>query len=145
FRCLKHELQIKHDVLNLCWRAALLTAAQLKAARALVGMEQKALSQASGVSLPTIQRMEASNGTVRGVIESLTKVMAALEAAGIEFINEGAPSSGGGRGVRLRRRAEYPATFSDGLRAARVAVDEQGGGTKVRNRRSGVNDEADRE
>jgi hypothetical protein len=47
----------------------LLTAAQLKAARALVGMEQKALSQASGVSLPTIQRMEASNGTVRGVIE----------------------------------------------------------------------------
>src|SRR5215469_11369347 len=78
-------------------------------------MEQKALSQASGVSLPTIQRMEASNGTVRGVIESLTKVMAALEAAGIEFINEGAPSSGGGRGVRLRRRAEQPATFSDGL------------------------------
>ena len=84
----------------------MLTAAQLKAARALVGMEQKTLSQASGVSLPTIQRMEASNGTVRGVIESLTKVMAALEAAGIEFINEGAPSSGGGRGVRLRRRAE---------------------------------------
>ena len=84
----------------------MLTAAQLKAARALVGMEQKALSQASGVSLPTIQRMEASNGTVRGVIESLTKVMAALEAAGIEFINEGGLSSGGGRGVRLRRRAE---------------------------------------
>jgi transcriptional regulator with XRE-family HTH domain len=72
----------------------LLTAAQLKAARALAGMEQKALAQASGVSLPTIQRMEASNGTVRGVIESLTKVMAALEGAGIEFINEGAPSSG---------------------------------------------------
>jgi hypothetical protein len=69
-------------------------------------MEQKALSQASGVSLPTIQRMEASNGTVRGVIESLTKVMAALEAAGIEFINDGVPSSGGGRGVRLRRRPE---------------------------------------
>jgi predicted transcriptional regulator len=84
----------------------LLTAAQLKAARALVGMEQKSLSQASGVSLPTIQRMEASSGTVRGVIESLTKVMAALEAAGVKFINEGAPSSGGGRGVRLRRRTE---------------------------------------
>ena len=84
----------------------MLTAAQLKASRALVGMEQKALSQASGVSLPTIQRMEASNGTVRGVIESLTKVMAALEAAGVEFINEGASSSGGGRGVRLRRRPE---------------------------------------
>ncbi|MGO8916044.1 MAG: helix-turn-helix domain-containing protein [Stellaceae bacterium] len=84
----------------------MLTAAQLKAARALVGFEQRALAEASGVSLPTIQRMEASNGTVRGVIESLTKVMAALEAAGVEFINEGASSAGGGRGVRLRKRPD---------------------------------------
>jgi transcriptional regulator with XRE-family HTH domain len=83
-----------------------LTAAQMRAARALVGMEQRALAEASGVSLPTIQRMEASNGVVRGVIESLTKVMVALEAAGIEFINEGATSTGGGRGVRLRNRPE---------------------------------------
>lgn len=84
----------------------MLTAAQLKAARALVGMEQRALAQASGVSLPTVQRMEASNGTVRGVIESLMKVMTALEAAGVEFINEGTTSPGGGRGVRLRKRSE---------------------------------------
>jgi len=81
----------------------MLTAAQMKAARALVGMEQKMLAQLSGVSLPTIQRMEASNGVVRGVIETLMKVMGALEAAGVEFINEGATSGGGGRGVRLRR------------------------------------------
>jgi len=81
----------------------LLTSAQLKAARALVRMEQRALAKASGVSLPTIQRMEASDGTVRGVIDSLMKVMAALEAAGVEFINEGAVSSGGGRGVRLAK------------------------------------------
>src|SRR5260370_4118700 len=82
----------------------------MKAARALVGMEQKALAEASGVSLPTIQRMEASNGTVRGVIESLTRVMAALESAGVEFINEGTTSAGGGRGVRLRRaRPRSPA------------------------------------
>jgi predicted transcriptional regulator len=81
----------------------LLTAAQMRAARALVGMEQKMLAELSGVSLPTIQRMEASNGVVRGVIETLMKVMGALEAAGIEFINEGAVSNGGGRGVRLRR------------------------------------------
>jgi transcriptional regulator with XRE-family HTH domain len=80
-----------------------LTAAQMRAARALVGMEQRALAEASGFSLPTIQRMEASNGVVRGVIETLMKVMGALEAAGIEFINEGAISSSGGRGVRLRR------------------------------------------
>jgi transcriptional regulator with XRE-family HTH domain len=81
----------------------MLTAAQMRAARALVGMEQKALAELSGVSLPTIQRMEASNGVVRGVIETLMKVMGALETAGVEFINEGAISSGGGRGVRLRR------------------------------------------
>jgi transcriptional regulator with XRE-family HTH domain len=76
----------------------------MKAARALVGMEQRALAEASGVSLPTIQRMEASDGNVRGVIESLMKVMAALEKAGVEFIHEGAASQGGGRGVRLRQR-----------------------------------------
>ena len=81
----------------------MLTAAQMRAARALVGMEQKTLAERSGVSLPTIQRMEASNGVVRGVIETLMKVMGALEAAGVEFINDGAISSGGGRGVRLRR------------------------------------------
>jgi transcriptional regulator with XRE-family HTH domain len=74
----------------------------MKAARALVGMDQKALAEASGVSLPTIQRMETSNGVVRGVIDSLMKILAALEEAGIEFINEDAPSLGGGRGVRLR-------------------------------------------
>jgi len=81
----------------------MLTGAQMKAARALVGMEQKTLATRSGVSLPTIQRMETSDGVVRGVIETLMKVMEALQAAGVEFINEGAISNGGGRGVRLRR------------------------------------------
>jgi len=81
----------------------MLTAAQMKAARALAGMEQKTLAARSGVSLPTIQRMETSNGVVRGVIDTLMKVMEALEAAGVEFINEGGISNGGGRGVRLRR------------------------------------------
>ena len=69
----------------------------------IIGLGLSLLAAASGVSLPTIQRMEASNGTVRGVIESLTRVMAALEVAGVEFINEGGSSLGGGRGVRLRR------------------------------------------
>jgi len=82
-----------------------LTAAQLKAARALVGWEQRTLAEASGISVPTIQRMEASNGNVRGVVDTLTKVMTALENAGVEFIHEGMVSHGGGRGVRLRRRA----------------------------------------
>ena len=54
------------------------------------------------MSLPTIQRMEASDGVVRGNVESLMKLIAALERVGIELINEGATSGGGGRGVRLK-------------------------------------------
>jgi len=81
----------------------LLTAAQMKAARVLVGMGPESPGGGVRVSLPTIQRMEASNGTVRGVIESLTRVMAALETAGVEFINEGATSFERRQGVRLRR------------------------------------------
>jgi transcriptional regulator with XRE-family HTH domain len=80
----------------------LITAAQLKAARALVSLDQRALAEASGLSLPTIQRMEASDGTIRGNVDSLMKVIAALDAAGIEVIAEGAASAGGGRGVRLK-------------------------------------------
>jgi transcriptional regulator with XRE-family HTH domain len=81
---------------------AVITAAQLKAARALLGMDQRALAQAAGLSLPTVQRMEASKGTVRGTVDSLVKLVVALEAAGVELIAEGAPSAAGGRGVRLR-------------------------------------------
>lgn len=80
----------------------MLTPAQLRAARALLGIDQRTLADLSGVSLPTIQRMEASDGYVRGVIDTLTKVVAALEFAGIELINEHTVSSGSGRGVRLR-------------------------------------------
>jgi transcriptional regulator with XRE-family HTH domain len=80
----------------------MLTAAQLRAARALLGMDQRALAEASGLSLPTIQRMEASEGVVRGNVDSLMKLIAALEAAGIELINTGVVSERGGRGVRLK-------------------------------------------
>ena len=81
----------------------MLTAAQLRAARALLGIDQRALAEAAGLSLPTIQRMEASEGTIRGNVDSLVKIVAALEAAGVELIYEGAVSEGGGRGVRLKR------------------------------------------
>jgi len=81
----------------------MLTAAQLRAARALLGVDQRALAEAAGLSLPTIQRMEASEGNIRGNVDSLVKIVAALEAAGVELINEGAVSEGGGRGVRLKR------------------------------------------
>ena len=84
----------------------MMTSAQLKAARALLGIDQKRLAELSGVSVPTIQRMEASGGTVRGVVESLVRVVDALERAGVELINEGASSPVGGRGVRLKSPAE---------------------------------------
>ncbi|MFO1120145.1 MAG: helix-turn-helix transcriptional regulator [Rhodospirillales bacterium] len=80
----------------------MITAAQLKAARALLGIDQRALAEAAGLSLPTIQRMEASDGTVRGNVDSLVKLIDALGALGIEVIGAGAVSGGGGRGVRLK-------------------------------------------
>lgn len=81
----------------------MITAAQMRAARALLGIDQRQLAELAGISVPTIQRMEASDGNVRGVIDSLVKVVEALERAGIELIGENAVSSGGGRGVRLRQ------------------------------------------
>jgi transcriptional regulator with XRE-family HTH domain len=80
----------------------MITAGQLRAARALLGIDQRELAQRCGLSLPTIQRMEASGGVVRGNVDSLMKLVDALAAGGIELIGEGASSSGGGRGVRLK-------------------------------------------
>ena len=80
----------------------MITAAQMRAARALLGMDQRELAQRSGLSLPTIQRMEASDDLIRGNVDSLMKLIAGLEEAGIELISAGAASTGGGRGVRLK-------------------------------------------
>jgi transcriptional regulator with XRE-family HTH domain len=80
----------------------MITAGQLRAARALLGIDQRELAQRSNLSLPTIQRMEASGGVVRGNVDSLVKLVDALAAGGIELIGEGASSIGGGRGVRLK-------------------------------------------
>jgi transcriptional regulator with XRE-family HTH domain len=80
----------------------MITAGQLRAARALLGIDQRELAKRCGLSLPTIQRMEASGGVVRGNVDSLMKLVDALAAGGIELIGEGASSSGGGRGVRLK-------------------------------------------
>lgn len=80
----------------------MITAAQMRAARALLGIDQRQLAELSGVSLPTIQRMEASEGNVRGVVDTLTKVVEALDRAGIELIGENTVSREGGRGVRFK-------------------------------------------
>ncbi|NCQ22667.1 MAG: helix-turn-helix transcriptional regulator [Sphingomonadales bacterium] len=79
----------------------MITSQQMRAARALLGLDQRQLAQLAGLSLPTIQRMESSDGQVRGVVDTLVKVITALEGAGIELIGENAPSTGTGRGVRL--------------------------------------------
>jgi transcriptional regulator with XRE-family HTH domain len=81
----------------------MISAAQLKAARALLGIDQKELAQLSGLSLPTIQRMEGSDGVIRGNVESLMKLLEALDRLGVIVIRSGEISEGtGGRGVRLK-------------------------------------------
>ena len=76
----------------------MITSEQIRGARAMLRWEQKQLSEASGVSVPTIKRMEAGSGTVRGTYENVSAIQTALEAAGVEFIDP----NGGGPGVRLR-------------------------------------------
>lgn len=80
----------------------MITATQLRAARALLGIDQRRLAAISGLSVPTIQRMEASEGVIRGNVDSLMKLITALDQAGIELIAEGSASQGGGRGIRLK-------------------------------------------
>jgi transcriptional regulator with XRE-family HTH domain len=80
-----------------------ITSYQMKAARALLGIDQKSLAELAGVSLPTIQRMEASDGSVRGVVDTLVKVVDAFNRAGVELIGEHVRSEDGGRGVRLKQ------------------------------------------
>lgn len=93
----------------------------MRAARALLGIDQRRLAEAAGLSLPTIQRMEASPGTVRGVVASLVRVVQALDALGVELIGEGAVSAGGGRGIRLKPGGGDPA--ADGSAPTRTTLD----------------------
>ena len=80
----------------------------MRAARALLGIDQRELAKISRLSLPTIQRMEASGGVIRGNVDSLMKLVSALDAAGIELVGEGGVSQGGGRGVRLKTVGYLP-------------------------------------
>ena len=80
----------------------MISSAQVRAARALLRIDQKPLAEIAGVSVPTIQRMESSQGNVRGVVGTLTKIIEALDAAGLELIGNEHPSQGRGRGVRLK-------------------------------------------
>jgi transcriptional regulator with XRE-family HTH domain len=81
----------------------MINAAQMRAARAILGIDQRQLAELSGVSLPTIQRMEASEGNVRGVVDTLTKIVEAFDRAGVELIGDNVRSVGNGRGVRFKQ------------------------------------------
>ena len=95
----------------------MITAAQLRAARVLLGVDQRRLAELSGLSVPTIQRMEASETMVRGNVDSLVKLIAAFETAGVEMIDDGAVSNAAGRGVRLKAVSGSP--FPSGRPRAR--------------------------
>lgn len=88
----------------------MITAHQLRAARALLDIDQRQTADLAGLSVPTIQRMEASDGVIRANVDSLMKLVSALENAGIELIGPGAASVTGGRGVRLREHVAKPKT-----------------------------------
>jgi len=78
----------------------LLTSEQLRAGRAILRLGQKALSDASKVSVATIKRLEANPGVLTANLPTIAALQLAFESAGIEFINE----NGGGPGVRLSDR-----------------------------------------
>ena len=79
--------------------SAAVTTAQVKAARALLGWSQGDLAEASGVSHPSIKRLEADTGELGGYADTREKIVGALEKAGVIFVEE----NGDGPGVRLRK------------------------------------------
>lgn len=80
----------------------MISGSQLRAARALLDIDQRELARLAGVSLATVQRMEASGDRVRGSLDTMTRIVEALGAAGVELVGNGQPSHGQGRGVRLK-------------------------------------------
>ena len=77
----------------------MVTTRQIKAARALLAWSQADLADRSGISEPTIARLESADGELGGREDTAQKLRAAIEAAGVEFVDE----NGGGPGVRLKK------------------------------------------
>lgn len=77
----------------------LVTGRQIAAARVLLGMAQAELSERANISVPTLKRMEASDGRAQGLTNNVAAVRRALEESGILFLD----ANGEGAGVRLRR------------------------------------------
>jgi transcriptional regulator with XRE-family HTH domain len=84
-------------------RFGMLTSHQIRAGRALVGWSARVLAEQAGVHIATVQRLERQNGPVHGTIDTLRKIQAALEGAGVEFL---ADASGPGVRLHLDRAAQ---------------------------------------
>lgn len=82
-----------------------ITAEQMRAARALIRMEQSELAKLSGLSLPTIKRLETQNGTLQSRDHTIAAIVTALQDAGIAFL---APDKHGGLGIRLTTQPADP-------------------------------------
>ncbi|MGP9820909.1 helix-turn-helix domain-containing protein [Salinarimonas sp. NSM] len=80
-----------------------ITSEQLRAARALLRWEQRDLARESGVSHPTIARLELQPGPLAAWARTSDKLQAALEKAGVEFVPEEGEK---GEGVRFRERRD---------------------------------------
>jgi transcriptional regulator with XRE-family HTH domain len=94
----RSTLRVNRNSIN--WDFKLTTIRQIKAARALLGWSQSDLARHSGISEPTIARLESVEGQLGGREETVRKIRAALETSGIQFID----GNGGGLGVRLRKQ-----------------------------------------
>lgn len=81
-------------------RLSALSSEQIRAARALLRWEQRDLAKASGISLPSVKRLETQPGPLAAQERTIVELRHALEEAGVEFI----PENGGGAGVRLKKR-----------------------------------------
>jgi transcriptional regulator with XRE-family HTH domain len=79
-----------------------ITSEQVRAARALLRWEQRDLAEASGISLPSVKRLEIQPGLLAAQERTIAELRRALEKAGVEFIAE----NGGGAGVRMRKRSK---------------------------------------
>lgn len=84
----------------------MLSSEQVRAARALLRWEQKDLADASGISLPSIKRLETQRGRLAAQDRTAEAIRSALEKAGVTFIDDQSDSAAGGPGVRLRDQQE---------------------------------------
>ena len=94
----------------------IITSELIRAARALLRWEQKDLAVASGISLPSIKRLESQPGPLAAQDRTVMALRAAIDRAGVEFTNGGQP------GVRMKA-GEWGPIYID---AGKSAVLEHG-------------------